>query len=248
MATGLRFKWGGYESAIGTARPVSMTITQKDVNSYQPTLQYELQCELWLSAEGPAALTTAFEALKAALAIPRVPGGIQYTTDSGGSWFNTSHYVNTSGAYVGPVARSIGAPGGPLQYAIEQYVQIAIMAEYNNSAETQELLRWEETVDITGEGGAKTTLRPRHNAVSLLQELRPYTDVSVTQSGTIVGRSGYQSIPTPLIATTGARQVDVSRDGKRKRMVGGSNFEYIRQYSYQYLLNAHPGAVNPGGL
>ncbi len=247
MATSFRFRYGSFYTAAGSAKPVSMDVSTREINTYQTSLIYDMQVEIWLSGSGPADITSQIEALKTAMLVPRLDAGIEYSTD-GVNWFSTSHFMYASGCLVGPQARVISLPSGPLQYATEQYVQIQIQAEYNNAAESVANLTLTESVEIIGEGGAKNILRPRHNTVSELQERRAYTDVTVVQSGSISGRTSYPSLPAFLIATAGARDVDVTRDKKHKRQIGTANFEFIRDYSFTYSLNAHPGTVNPGGL
>jgi len=247
MATAFRFKHGTYTTASGSARPVSMSVTPRQINTYQTSYLYDLQVELWFSASTPADFVTAIDGMIAALKVPRVDSGIEYTTD-GSTWLSTSHFLYFSGSMLGPNATVIRAPEGPLQYATEQWVQVTVQAEYTNSSESTELLKFEETVEIIGEGGAKTVLRPRHNSTSLQQERRPYTDVKVIQTGTRVGKTGYPSLPAFLIATSGARQVDLTRDRKTKKQNGSVTLEYHRSYSFEYILSSHPGTVNPGGL
>jgi len=248
MATAFRFIHGAYATAAGAARPVSMSITPREINTFQTSYIYDLQVELWMAATAPGDFVSQIDGLIAALKVPRVNSGIQYTTDDGSTWFNSSHFLNYAGSMMGPFAKPISVPSGPLQYATEQYVQVSIQAEYTNTSENVEILRYDETLEIIGEGGPKTILRPRHTSQSLVQQLRPYTDVRVMQSGLIVGRTAYPSLPSPLIATSGARQVDMTRDRKTKKQNGSVTIEWHRSYSYEFLLNSHPGTVNPGSL
>ena len=125
---------------------------------------------------------------------------------------------------------------------------MTIQAEYPNTSENIQTLRFEETIEITGTGGAKTTLRPRHTLQSLRQQIRPFTDVRVSQTGLVVGRTAYPSLPSPLIVTSGAMQAETVRDRKSKKQIGATTHEFHRAYSYEFTLSSHPGTVDPRGL
>lgn len=244
---GLRFKYGSYTSATGAARPVGLSLATRDVNGFPTTHIWTLTCEVLLLADGPNNVTTAALALSDALRVPYQNGGIQYTLNDT-DWYNTHHWLNTSGSLNGVLPAPIGFPPTPLQYATEQTVTVTLTAEYPNTDLARTTLRLEEQVSIRGEGGAITVLRPRWNSTSIYQELKPYSDVYVTQSGIVVGRSGYVSLPSPLIGTAGARNVQVTDDNKRLVQVGVGVIEYQRAYAYQFALASHPGTTNPNGL
>lgn len=244
---GLRFAYGAYATPMGRARPSGLSVSVREQNGFPISHVWSLTCEVILLADGAANLTAAALALSDALSVPYLNGGIQFTLDDV-NWFNTHHWVNNAGSAQGVQPTQFAFPGSPLQYATEQTVTVTLQAEYNNASLPISTLRWEETVDIQGEGGAITILRPRWNAVSIFQELTPYSDVVLVQSGTIVGRSGYPSLPSPLIVTPGARLQPATRDRKRPVQAGVFPIEFQRSYSYTFNLPTHPGTINPNVL
>ena len=248
---GLRFVYGSYTGAENHARPVSLSIVPRLVNGFPVSHIWTLQCEVLLlvtpGEEPMSDLTTQAQALIDALAVHDGSGGLQFTTN-GTDWSNTSHFLNATTDVGTVVPQPISLPASQLQYATELWVQVQIAAEYANTNFTQSLLRFDETVQITGEGGAETILRPQWNAASVRQQVKPYTDVEVIQSGTIVGKGSFPSLPNYLITESGARDVKVTRDSKSYVHDQAKIVEYVRSYSYRFTLNSHPGTLTPGTL
>ena len=248
---GLRFVYGAYVTPEHYARPASLSITPRLVNGYPIGHVWTLNCEVLLLAtpgnEPMADLTSQAAALTAALQIHDQSGGLQFTTD-GINWSNTHHYLSAVGAYATISPSPININPSQLMYATELWCNVQIVAEYGNALLTQTYLRMEETVEILGQGGALTVLRPQWNAASVQQEVRPYTDVQVVQSGIVVGRAAYPSLPSALVTASGAIEVTATRDRKSTVQVARAVTEYQRAYSYKFNLNAHPGTLTPRTL
>lgn len=244
---GLRFSYGTYATPMGRARPSGLSVSVREQNGFPISHVWSLTCEVILLADGAANLTAAALALSNALSVPYQSGGIQFTLDDV-NWFNTHHWVNNAGSAQGVQPTQFAFPASNLQYATEQVVTVTLQAEYTNAGLAISTLRWEESVDIQGEGGAVTVLRPRWNAASILQEVKPFSDIVVVQSGTIVGRTAYPALPSPLIATAGARLQPATRDRKRPVQAGVYPVEFQRSYSYTFNLPTHPGTINPNVL
>ena len=150
MATSFRFRAGSYFTAAGTARPAGLNVTPQEINTYQTSHLYSLQCEVWISTSGTSNFVSAMQGLRNALSTPRQDVGIEYS-DDGVNWFPTMHFLSATGAQNGPNCRIMQFNAGPLQYATEQWVMITAEAEYVNGGETATTIVWDEAVEIIGE-------------------------------------------------------------------------------------------------
>lgn len=243
-AMALRFKYGSYTSPICSARPVSRTIVPRMINEFAVSYIWTLGFDIELTGTTTAEIVAATVALRKALEVQNQAGGIQFGNDTDG-WFDSDHWLNTTGAIGGVQVTQQGLSDSPLQLATEQRCSITLSAEYPNLNETRTLLEFDETVEILGEGGAETGLAEQATLPSFYQTTQLYTPVTVVQSGRIVGKTAFPSLPSPLIATAGARQVRQTRDRKSYEKKGLSVLKFIREYSYTFVLPTHPGTVNP---
>lgn len=240
----LRFKYGSYTSPICSARPVSRTIVPRMINEFAVSYIWTLAFDIELTGTTTAEIVLATIALRQALEIQNQAGGIQFGNDTDG-WFNSDHWLNTTGAIGGVQVTQQGLADSPLQLATEQRCSITLSAEYPNLNESRTLLEFDETVEIIGEGGAETALAEQATLPAFYQTTQLYTPVTVVQSGRIVGKTAFPGLPSPLIATSGARQVRQTRDRKSYEKKGLSVLKFIREYSYTFVLPTHPGTVNP---
>jgi len=243
----LRFRYGNYISPLCSARPISRTITPRMINEFAVSYIWTLQFDIELTGTTTAEIVAATIALRTELEKQNQPGGIQFGSDLEG-WNNTEHWLNTLGAIGGVQVTQQGLTDSPLQLATDQRVSITLVAEYPNLNEARQLLEFDETVEILGEGGPDTELAERATLPGFYQTIQQHTPVTVVQSGRIVGRSAFPPLPMFLITTAGARKVRQTRDRKSYEKKGLQILKFIREYSFTYVLPGHPGNVNPGTL
>lgn len=243
----LRFKYGSYTSPICSARPVSRTIVPRMINEFAVSYIWTLTFDIELTGDTTAEIIEATIALRQAISVQGLAGGLQFGSNETG-WLNTDHWLNTFGAIGGVQVTQQGLSDSPLQLATEQRCTVTMTAEYANASETRTLLEFVEAVEISGEGGADTELAEQATLPGFYQEITKYTRVVVTQSGRLVGRTNFPSLPQPIISVAGARKVTATRDKKSYETKGLSVLKYIREYSYTFVLPTHPGPINPGLL
>lgn len=242
----LRFTYGAYSTPICTARPTSRSIVPRMINdfavSYIWTLSFDV--EFTGTTSEVIAATIAF---RNAISVQGLAGGLQYGNDTDG-WLNTDHWLNTLGAIGGVQVTQQGLNDSPLQLATEQRCTVTLVAEYANASETRTLLEFSESLEIQGEGGPDTELVDQASLPGFYQQIQAYTRVTVVQSGRMVGKTGFPGLPSPIIATAGARKVKLTRDKKSYENKGTSILKFIREYSYTFVLAVHPGPITPGYL
>lgn len=240
----LRFCYGNYTAPICTSRPTSRTIVPRYINEFAVSYIWTLQFDIELTYSTTADIVAATLALRQALSVQGLSGGLQFGNDTDG-WFNTDHWLNAAGAIGGVKVTQQGLSDSPLQLATEQRCSVTLEAEYPNLNESRTLLEFDETVEILGEGGAATELAEQATAPGFFQTTQQHTPVTVVQSGRAVGRTAFPTLPVFLISTAGARQVRQTRDRKSYERKGVTILKYIREYSFTYVLPTHPGNVNP---
>ncbi len=241
----LRFKYGNYTTPICTSRPTSRTIVPRFINEFAVSYIWTLQFDIEITAATTYDIVAATIALRQALEVQGLSGGLQFGNDTDG-WLNTDHWLNATGAIGGVKVTQQGLSDSPLQLATEQRCTVTLEAEYPNLNEARTLLEFDETVEITGEGGADTELAEQATLPGFYQTTQLYTPVTVVQSGRSVGKNAFPPLPSFLIATAGARKVRLTRDRKSYEKKGLSVLKFIREYSYTFVLPAHPGQnVNP---
>jgi len=241
-----RFAYGSYVSKTCIVRSASRTITPRFVNNFAISYTWVLQFELEITEATTTDIVAETIALRQALQAQGLSGGLQYY--NGTTWLNTDHWLNATGAIGGVTITQQGLNDSPLQLATEQRFTLQMQAEYANTNESRTLLQFDETVEITGEGGADTVLVEQAASVGFYQTVQAYTPVQLVQSGRMVGKTAFPSLPSFLITTPGARKVRATRDRKSYEMKGASIVGYVREYSFTFNLATHPGTVNPGFL
>jgi hypothetical protein len=214
------------------------------INEFAVSYIWTLQFDIELTGTTTAEIVAATLALRTELEKQNQPAGIKFGSDLEG-WNNTEHWLNTLGAIGGVQVTQQGLTDSPLQLATDQRVSITLVAEYPNLNESRTTLEFDETVEILGEGGAETELAEQATAPGFYQTTQLYTPVTVVQSGRIVGKTTFPGLPSPLISTSGARQVRQTWDRKSYEKKGLSVLKFIREYSYTFVLPTHPGTVNP---
>lgn len=235
-------QYGAYATDPCTVRATSHNVTPVMYNGFAVAFKRSIGIEGYLYGNGTADLLAKMAAMEAALTLPNQSGGIKY---SGG---NTQHWLTSVGAIGGVQLENFNWVDSPLHMVSEAKFQLTLSAEYGNALEPQDVVQWDESVEIIGEGGADTPLATQVGAPSVRQTIADYTDVVVTQSGFVIGRTGYPALPNPLIVTAGARQVRQTRDLKSRVQIRKGIMVYKRAYSYTFTLPSHPGNVNPGVL
>lgn len=240
----LYFQYGAYTTLPCSARISAHSVEPILYNNFAVAYRKSVTIEAYLYITSTAVpsvvnLTAEMQALQDALQIPNQSGGIAH---GGGQ---TVHWVSNSGALGGVQVSAFQWLDTPTHLAVQAKFSVTLSAEYANGLEPQNIVMLKESVEIIGEGGADTPLAPQVGALSIRQTIQDYTDVTVTQAGTITGRAGYPNLPTPLIATAGARQVKLTRDFKEPEQVRFGIRVFNRQYAYTFTLPAHPGAITP---
>lgn len=215
-----------------SARSFKPIIVNDFIIAHEQTISFEG----YLYAIGPMALSARMLALENAVAVPNQSVGL--STEFG----STQHWLSATGAIGGIKITDFGFEDTPLHMATQVKYRLSATAIY--SASSRSLLELNETVTTVGEGGAKTVLASQAGLQSIYQTVKDYTDVQVVQSGKVVGRT-MPSIPSPIIGTSGARDVEQTRDSVSYTNRGTSILLINREYSYTFNLPAHPGAISP---
>ena len=241
-----RFAYGSYVSKTCLVRSATRTITPRFVNNFAISYTWTLTFEIEISEPTTTDIVAETVALRQALQVQGLSGGLQYY--NGTTWLNTDHWLNATGAIGGVTVTQQGLADSPLQLATEQRFTLQMQAEYANTNESRTLLQFEETIEITGEGGADTVLVEQATSPGFYQTTSQYTPVQVVQSGRMVGRTAFPALPAFSVTTPGARKVRVTRDRKSYEMKGLTIIGYVREYSFTFNLASHPGTVNPGVL
>ena len=238
----LYLKVGGYSSATCTVRVSGRQMRPVEYNTFVIAHEDELTIEGYLYADGPAALSTAMSTLQAYARAGNVDVGLMSTVTGA-----TAHYLPMLGS-LGGVKIDLKFADTPLHMATEVKFILTAVATYSNGYETRNTVLLEETVSITGSGGPDIVLAPQAGAMSIYQTVSDYTDVQVVQSGRIVGRNSFPSLPAPLIATAGARSAKLDRDQTSYVTRGTAIMLRARDYSYTFNLPTSPGAMVPTAL
>lgn len=236
---GLYLQVGLYSSAVNTVRVSARKIRPIEINKFIVAHEHELTIEGYLYAIGAGNLTTAMNSLEAAVKTPNQTIALISTEDGA-----TAHALATSGALGGVVVKDFAFADTPLHMATQVKFTLTASAIYSNTALARNVVSLDETVTIQGDGDAETALAPQAGATSIYQTLSDYTDVMVTQSGTVISRStSGVSLPSPLITTPGAKIAKQTRVARSYRMVGTSILLYVQEYSYSFQLATYPGSV-----
>lgn len=232
---------GSYTSAACTARISGRAIRPVEINTFVVAFEKSLAITGHLYASGPSALSSEMATLEAAMAIPNESVGITYNGTP------TQHWLSTTGAIGNVVISDFAFEDTPLHMATEVKYSFTATAMYNNAAQLRTYLSLEETVSVTGEGGPEIVLAPQNGLPSIYQQVSDYTDVSVSQSGSMMTRT-LAAIPPPVIWVPGARQVKQSKDTISYVMRGTSILFYKRDYSFSFILPTSPGTIVPNYL
>jgi hypothetical protein len=150
-----------------------------------------------LQADSVAALTTAIRALEAAYEDDNQDIGL-YT--AGG--VATAHVIRRRDAdyirVLGPPQYPDGSGGQYVTYRDYQ-VSLEIRIPLTRAGANDDLESWSESVEIVGDGGPITKFAPVVDGLWDKQITNTRSIVTITQSGTAKGRSGYPIPPAPLI-------------------------------------------------
>lgn len=235
---------GGLTLPNNTVRVSGRTIRPVEFNRFIVAHDHELSVEGYLYADGPGNISTSMAVLETAVKTPN-PAIALYSTDTG----LTSHFLANTGTIGGVVLKSFQFVDTPLHMATQVKFQASWSAIYGNTSETRNIVSLVETVRIQGDGGPDDVLAPQAGLKSIYQRLKEYTDVMITQSGKIISRGTFASIPAPLISTPGAKISRGTTLQKSYKQVGTGILLREQDYSYQFQLPELPGGpVNPNYL
>lgn len=243
---GLYLKIGDYTTNTCTVRVSSRQLAPVNYNGFTIANKHTIAFEGHLYADGPANLSIEMNLLHTATRIPNQEVGLRFVVIDPYSDTQTAHYLKPFGAIGGVQIEDFKFADTPLHMATEVKFSMTASAIYNNDYELRNRVSLEETVSITGEGGPDTVLATQVGLPSIYQTLADYTDVQVVQSGRVTGRTlASVGLPSPLIATSGARVQKATRDTTSYVMKGTAILLYAREYQYTFNLPTHPGTVLP---
>lgn len=229
---------GSFSSAACTVRVSSRSVKPIEYNNFIIAYEESLAIEGHLYAIGPGNLSAAMLTLENAIAIPYETVGVSY---SGGQ---TQHWLSATNAIGYVRVTAFAFQDTPLHMATEVKYSLTATAIYSNAWEPRSIVELNESISVTGTGGAKNVLADQAGAISIYQTIKDYTNVRVVQSGSMVSRT-LQAIPGPVIVTAGALDAEAATDNRSYVMKGLQIFLFNREYSYTFNLPTHPGVVSP---
>jgi len=221
---------------------ISRSVTPVEWNEWTVAWNYSLTVEGYLYGDGSSAISGLMNTFETKMLTQD-----QEVSIANGSGTNVGHVLTTGTALDGVRTMNFSWTNSPLHMATEAGFTVTFEALYPNTSE-DEVVEFNETVTIVGEGGALKPLAPQASTQSIRQTVRQYSDVVVTQSGTVVGRTGYPNLPSAVILDGDAKQQNLTRDQKSVTQKKDAVLTYRRSYSYTFTLPAHPGVVNPNTL
>lgn len=182
----------------------------------------------YLTASGAAALTTAENQLRAALAV-RNPQ-IAFYQDSGAV---TGITLLRAGSISGVKITNVAFPRtqGP-EYATERFFTFTAEAEYPASGSTGLLVSFTETVSVEG-GGPSFIHLPTINGPPQRQLLYAQTPYRATQQGQAVGYQGYPPPASPLWPGALMRAPRITRTGPKRRGNGYERYTVSWEMEYE---------------
>jgi len=232
---GLYLQIGSYLTPTCTVRCTGRSIMPMEFNSFIVAHEHTLTFEGYLYADGPGALSGLMANLDLAIRVPNPIVSLVSTTTGA-----TSHTITGAGSIGGVVLKNFQYVDTPLHMATQVKYQFSAAAVYGNTAETRNVVSLVETIRIQGDGGPDIVLAPQAGLRSIPQQVADFTDVLITQSGKIVSRTGFVSLPSPVISSPDAKVSRQSGLTKSYKQKGTSIWLYEQDYSYTFQLNELP--------
>jgi len=210
------------------------------VNEFPVAIQHDVQQKVTLYGDGPAAIGSLMTSMQSLLATGASLTKIAYNDGSN----DVAHSITAGQTLGGLYCSSFQWTGTEGHLAYEAVAEFTIT--YLVGGIAPELILWEEKISISGEEGQITPLAPQARKKSIRQTTNLFIpQITVVQSGRVVGRTQPPDLPTPLITIAGARQVQDTRRSlsvtqKRLAVVG-----YNLDYSYTFTLPEEPTPIFP---
>jgi hypothetical protein len=208
-----------------------------EYNTFIIAHDYEQTFEGYLYADGANNISIAMATLENAIKAPGVDVSLVNTVSGA-----TQHTLINSGAIGGDILKDFKFVDTPLHMATHIKFQMTVGGIYANSQQTRNVVSLVETIRIQGDGGPEITLADQAGLKSIYQEIKPYTNVNITQSGKIVSRNGFSSLPAPVIALADAKISKNSGLTKSYTQRGTMIWLYQQDYSYSFQLPELPGS------
>jgi hypothetical protein len=193
----------------------------------------------WLSAATPTLLTTAIDALKAAC----LDGSDVGLYESGSPDVATSHILTNSLTVGGTRLEGPKFPEGQgAQYANQRTFTLTVEADFDAAGIAGTLTSFQETVSVTGTGGARFVTQTPLDGPVIAQTVSRFSPIMVVQSGSAIGHTAYPTVPAPLLSIgEHADRRQVSCKGP-ERQANGTYRGYEVNWSYEFEI---PGGAVP---
>lgn len=191
-------RYGSYQHDTNEAYPAGFTQTVQYSNRGRAQLvRKTMQVEgvIIPSAASQSNITAALREFESAyargLSLSQTVGFYQ---DDGTP---TPHVLPATGALGGVRILSIDYPRADrAEYATQRTFRVVLQADYR--ASTDDLVSWQETIRIIGDGGPAEVLQLLANGVPQRQTVAQRTPVFAQQTGRAVGYLAYPSFPQPI--------------------------------------------------
>ncbi len=226
-----------------TVRCTGRSLKPVEYNTFIIAHDYEQTFEGYLYASGPRNISPLMASLENAIKAPGVDVKlISFENEPYPNEQTTHHSLLNSGAIGGVILKDFKFVDTPLHMATQIKFQMTVGGIYANLQQTRNVVSLVETIRIQGDGGPEITLADQAGLKSIYQEIKPYTNVNITQSGKIVSRNGFSSLPTPVISLADAKISKNSGLTKSYTQRGTMIWLYQQDYSYSFQLPELPSS------
>jgi hypothetical protein len=240
----VKLKWGAYELAVSTGG-FSLQLARTPRRGPTGTrIGYTERWTVqgWLRGADPAALTTVINALLLAFSSDGQDLGLYTDADVA-----TSHVLTNASTIGG--TRVIEGPSFPegqgAEYANQRAFLVVVEADFEDAGAAT-LLAFQESISITGTGGARFVYHSPIFGPPIKETVSAYSTVTIVQSGSAIGRAAYPTVPGPLLSSDEhVERRQISRKGP-ERLANGAyrNFECSWTYEFE-LSGGSSNATNP---
>lgn len=224
----VQLKYGSYAFDANATTLTSSSRTRVNEGGQQLSLVRSFSVQGYLSADGQAAVTTAMNALKAALATPYQD--LTLLTDAGAS---SSDLLLNAGSLTGVLVTegpTFGDSRGA-EYATVRSFQFTAQAEYPVTGSQRLLVSFTESLSFSG-GGPLYAVRRAINGPPQRQLIYPQTEYRCVQQGMAVGYRAYPVPPAPKFPQALRESPDVRQRSPRR--MGNGYAEYPVEWTYVF--------------